>query len=141
MNTQDAIFAAAGGALIGLAAASWLVLTGKTAGVSGMLYGMVKPEKSESGWQASFLLGLLIGGIGLSLFWPERLPDLGGANLWVFGVAGLLVGFGTRLGGGCTSGHGVCGIGRFSMRSIVGTCVFMATGVGAVYVFKHVVGV
>lgn len=141
MALNDATMALAGGALIGLAAASWLVLTGKTAGVSGMLYGMVKPEKSESGWQASFLLGLLIGGIGLSLFWPERLPDLAGGKLWVFGVAGLLVGFGTRLGGGCTSGHGVCGIGRFSMRSIVGTCVFMATGVAAVYVFKHVVGV
>jgi uncharacterized membrane protein YedE/YeeE len=141
MDMTDATMALAGGALIGLASASWLVLTGKTAGVSGALYGMVKPEKSERGWQAGFLLGLLIGGFGLSLFWAERLPDLSGASLWLMAGAGLLVGFGTRLGGGCTSGHGVCGIGRLSMRSIIGTCTFMATGAVTVYLARHVIGV
>ncbi|MBE7490256.1 MAG: YeeE/YedE family protein [Planctomycetes bacterium] len=141
MNLNDTTLALAGGAMIGLAAAGWLVLTGKTAGVSGMLYGMVKPEPAERGWQASFLLGLLVGGIGLSLFWPQRLPELAADRLWLYAAAGALVGFGTRLGGGCTSGHGVCGIGRLSLRSIAGTCVFIAAGVAAVYLFRHVAGV
>lgn len=129
-----------GGSMIGLSAAGWLALTGKTAGVSGMLYGMVQPERSERGWQASFLLGLLVGGVILALAWPERMPDLGRANLPLMIAAGLLVGFGTRLGGGCTSGHGVCGIGRLSRRSIAGTCIFMAVAMATVFVTRHVIG-
>lgn len=137
---NDIQLALIGGSMIGVAAASWLALTGKTAGVSGMLFGMVRPERAERGWQASFLIGLLVGGVILGLVWPERLPQLGAENLPLMIGAGLLVGFGTRLGGGCTSGHGVCGIGRLSVRSIAGTCTFMVVGAATVYVARHVVG-
>ncbi len=140
MDWHETVLALVGGSMIGLAAASWLVLTGKTVGISGILYGMVKPESTERFWQASLLLGLLCGGIGLGLWWPQRMPDLDAASRPLMAVAGLLVGLGTRLGGGCTSGHGVCGIGRLSFRSIAGTCVFIGVGVATVFVARHLIG-
>lgn len=139
-DLNDITLALIGGVMIGVAAASWLALTGKAAGVSGMLFGVVKPDRAERAWQWSFVLGLLCGGVALAWVWPERLPDLGGANLPLMAAAGLLVGFGTRLGGGCTSGHGVCGVGRLSMRSIVATCVFIAVGAVTVFVVRHGIG-
>jgi len=136
---NDISLALIGGALIGISAATWLALSGKTAGVSGMIFGMVSPQPGQFGWQAAFLLGLLLGGAGLALIWPERIPDLGSANLVWLAAAGLLVGFGTRLGEGCTSGHGVCGIGRFSRRSIVATGTFMTVAAATVFIVRHVV--
>jgi uncharacterized membrane protein YedE/YeeE len=136
---NDIQLALIGGSMIGISAASWLALTGKTAGVSGMVFGIVRPEPSERGWQAFFLAGLLIGGVVLGLVWPERLPDLGSEALPLMIIAGLLVGFGTRLGGGCTSGHGVCGIGRLSWRSMVATGTFMVVAAVVVYFMQHVV--
>lgn len=140
MEQIDGIRGLAGGAMIGLAAAAWLLLTGKTAGVSGMLYGLVRPEHGETSWKASFIGGLVIGGLLIRYWWPERIPRFEGANLWLLALAGLLVGFGTRLGDGCTSGHGVCGIGRLSWRSIVGTATFIALGAATVYVTRHWMG-
>lgn len=119
--------ALAGGALIGIAAAGLLVLKRKTAGVSGILEGVVRGEKGEFGWKLLFVAGLLAGGLAMKLVRPESFSAPSG-NLLAAVVAGLLVGFGTRLGGGCTSGHGVCGIGKLSKRSIVATLVFMAVG-------------
>ena len=114
-----------GGALIGTAAAALLLLTGKTAGVSGILEGAVLREKGEAGWKLAFLAGLLAGGVLLALLRPSSFTQLPHPSLgWAVG-GGLLVGFGTRLGGGCTSGHGICGIGRLSKRSLVATIVFM----------------
>lgn len=122
--------AAFGGVLIGTSAAALLLATGKTAGVSGILEGIVLREKGEAGWKLSFLLGLFAGGVLLALFRPSSFTSLPHPSLpWAI-AGGLLVGFGTRLSGGCTSGHGVCGVGRLSIRSIVAMAVF--TGVGMI---------
>ena len=121
--------ALAGGALIGAAAAGLLALTGKTAGVSGIVEGVLRGEKGEWGWKAAFVLGLVAGGLILRLTMPGALPAVAPRSLTLVAIGGVLVGFGARLGGGCTSGHGVCGIGRMSKRGLVGTLVFMAAGV------------
>lgn len=127
-----------GGALIGIAAAGLLLLTGKTAGVSGIVDGVLRGEKGEWGWKAAFVLGLVAGGVVLRLVLPESLPTTAPRALPLVIVGALLVGFGARLGGGCTSGHGVCGIGRLSRRSLVGTLVFMAAGALTVFVLRSV---
>lgn len=117
-----------GGALIGLAAAGLLVLTGKTAGVSGIVDGFLRGERGEWAWKAAFLAGLVAGGLLLARQDPAALAHAP-PRAWPFVIAGgLCVGFGARLGGGCTSGHGVCGIGRGSLRGLVGTALFIATG-------------
>jgi uncharacterized protein len=128
MIPSDVAAPLAGGALIGIAAAGLLVLTGKTAGVSGILEGVVLREKGELGWKAAFLGGLLAGGALLLWLRPESFSAGPRPSLAWAVAGGLLVGFGTRLGGGCTSGHGVCGVGRLSKRSLVATCVFMGVG-------------
>ena len=128
MNWPDAGSALFGGALIGLAAAALLLVTGKTAGVSGILEGVVLREKGEAGWKLSFVLGLLAGGVLLALFRPESFTTVPHPALPWAVAGGLLVGFGTRLSGGCTSGHGVCGIGSGSKRSIIATLIFIGAG-------------
>lgn len=125
-----------GGALIGLAAGGLLMLTGRTAGVSSVVDGVLRGEKGEWGWKAAFLLGLVAGGIVLRFAMPETLPASAPRALGFIVAGGLMVGFGARLGGGCTSGHGICGIGRLSRRSIVGTLVFMAAGALTVLVLR-----
>jgi uncharacterized membrane protein YedE/YeeE len=116
-----------GGALIGLGATLFWVSTGRTAGVSGLLRGVIREARGRAEGLA-FLLGLVIAGALASAPTAVRQP-MG----WLLG-AGLLVGFGTRLGGGCTSGHGVCGISRFSVRSIVATVTFVVAGIVTVFV-------
>lgn len=133
--------AIAGGLLIGGAAALLLLLTGRIAGVSGMFATFVRIADAGPPLKlaAAFVLGLPIGAAAVSALVRE--PDIevtSSALLLV--AAGLLVGFGTRLGNGCTSGHGVCGIGRLSVRSIVATLTFMAAGVATVFVTRHVLG-
>ncbi len=128
MNWPDTGSALFGGALIGLAAAALLLVTGKTAGVSGILEGVVVREKGEAGWKLMFLIGLLSGGIALAFFRPSSFSTLPHPSLMWAVAGGLLVGFGTRLSGGCTSGHGVCGVGRLSKRSMIAVAVFMAAG-------------
>ncbi len=129
-----------GGLMIGAASASLLALTAKTAGISGILEGILTREKGELGWKAAFVLGLLAGGVGLAFLLPDNLAREALRPLPLMIVAGLLVGFGTRLGGGCTSGHGVCGIGRLSLRSIIGTVTFIAAGAITVVVARFVEG-
>ncbi len=117
--------AAFGGALIGLAAAALLLATGKTAGVSGVIEGVLMRERGEVGWKLTFLLGLFAGGVLLTLFRPSSFTSVPHPSIaWAL-AGGLLVGFGTRLSGGCTSGHGICGLGRLSKRSFVAVLVFM----------------
>jgi hypothetical protein len=128
--------ALAGGALIGAAAAGLLVLTGKTAGCSGILDGVLRGEKGEWGWKAAFVLGLVAGGIILRFTMPGTLAASAPRALPFVVVGGLLVGFGARLGGGCTSGHGVCGIGRLSRRGIIGTIIFMVAGAVTVFLMR-----
>lgn len=129
-----------GGVLIGLAATWLLWSTGRIAGVSGIVDGLVKRGTAvgEWAWRAAFIAGLMLaGGIALQVSGQSaRSP-----SSWpVLLLAGFLVGYGTTLGGGCTSGHGVCGIGRLSKRSIVATCVFVGVAMAVVYLVRHAIG-
>ena len=123
------ISAALGGALIGIACALLLVLFGKVAGISGLVKSLFTPLKSDNVWKVCFITGLLIAGVATSFIAPELLEGDLNIPSWLIIVAGLLVGVGTSLANGCTSGHGVCGMSRFSTRSWVSTCVFMLVAV------------
>lgn len=116
-----------GGALIGTAAALLLIFNGRIAGISGILSSSVF-SPSQAGWRLYFLIGLIIGGITLLVTQPQLLESTTGRTTPILILSGLLVGFGTRLGGGCTSGHGVCGTSRLSPRSIVSTLTFLIVG-------------
>ena len=120
-----------GGALIGLAASWLLVANGQVAGISGILGDVLGPWNSQSAWRFSFIVGLLCGGVCLTLVMPSAIAFAEERPLILMAVAGLFVGYGTRLGSGCTSGHGICGLTRFSPRSLVATLTFMATGAAA----------
>jgi uncharacterized membrane protein YedE/YeeE len=118
----------AGGLLIGLSAAMLLLLNGRIAGISGLVAGLGRPGRARWIADAAFLLGLILGPPAFALLtghWPEMRIE---AGLPILALAGLLVGFGTRLGSGCTSGHGVCGLARLSPRSVTAVLVFLATG-------------
>lgn len=134
--------ALAGGALIGLAAALMLAVNGRILGVSGIAAGMIAAGTpvAERVLRALFLLGMLAGGVAIGRIFPQALPGALTSNHVLLAVAGLAVGFGTRLGGGCTSGHGVCGMARLSPRSLVATGIFMAAGFATVFVVRHVLG-
>ncbi|HEX2875886.1 MAG TPA: YeeE/YedE thiosulfate transporter family protein [Polyangiaceae bacterium] len=121
---------AVGGALIGLSASLMLVLNGRVTGISGILNGLMRPsEKAEAGWRALFVLGLIVGGaLTLRALGNDATPPPLATAL----LAGALVGVGTRIGNGCTSGHGVCGLSRLSPRSLAATLTFIATGALAV---------
>ena len=130
-----------GGMLIGLSASAMLLLDGKIAGISGILAGVLKPVRGDTLWRICFLGGLLAGGLLLRILLPGAF-DFGIIRpLPLLTIAGLLVGFGTRLGSGCTSGHGVCGISRLSPRSLVATATFIFTGALVVYLINHLMGV
>ena len=128
-----------GGALIGLAAAVLVLANGRIMGISGILGGLLSGPREEMLWRAAFLGGLLVGALAATrLFAPGAAVEL--TAPWpVLAVAGLLVGFGTRLGNGCTSGHGVCGIARGSPRSLAATLVFFCVALATVFVMRHVV--
>jgi uncharacterized membrane protein YedE/YeeE len=128
-----------GGALIGAAASLLLMTTGRIAGISTILGGLLIPTRGDVRWRGFFLAGLVSAGVIAAVFAPASI----GASPRSFGVlalAGLLVGIGTRLGNGCTSGHGVCGISRLAPRSIVATVVFMITGMLSVLVLRFLGG-
>lgn len=127
-----------GGLLIGLASALMMLFNGRIAGISGIVGGLLARNGSEVGWRAVFVVGLLLGAFVYMLSTGGALPVKVEASLPVMVVAGLLVGFGTRLGSGCTSGHGVSGIARLSKRSIVATLVFIGAGIVTVYITGHV---
>ncbi|MDP9438148.1 MAG: YeeE/YedE family protein [Actinomycetota bacterium] len=123
----------AGGLLIGLSTALLMLMNGKIAGISGIVGGLLARKGSEVGWRAMFAGGLLLGAVAYVLAMGEVFPVRVEASLPIMVAAGLLVGFGARLGSGCTSGHGVSGIARLSKRSIVATLVFMGTAVLTVF--------
>ncbi len=134
-------FAIAGGLLIGLAAAAFLLLTGRIAGVSGMAAVVARIGSGGTPWAmaAGFVAGLPLGAALIAAV--VRQPELGvTASLPLIIAGGLLVGYGTRLGNGCTSGHGVCGVARLAPRSIAATALFMASGVTIVFIVRHVIG-
>ena len=122
------LWATLGGGLIGLAA-SWLLLAkGRIAGISGIVGSLLGKGDTQASWRLSFLGGLLIGGGILMIALPETIMAPADRSYVSVGLAGLLVGYGTQLGSGCTSGHGVCGLSRLSLRSLVATLIFMVTG-------------
>lgn len=131
--------ATAGGALIGAAAALLLLMNGRIAGISGILGAAMQKGSTDRGWRIVFIAGLMLAPWVWSLFAALPPAIVGATPGWLI-IAGLLVGFGSRLGSGCTSGHGVCGIARLSPRSLLATATFMATGFLAVYLLKHVIG-
>lgn len=131
--TLDGVFRAlAGGVLIGLAATALMLADGRVAGISGIAGGLVSKD-GDPGWRIAFLAGLVVGGFGLLLADPGCIGPTPLHSPSLVALAGLLVGFGSRLGSGCTSGHGVCGLSRRSGRSLVATLTFMATGALAVF--------
>lgn len=132
--------ALAGGALIGLAASLLLIANGRVAGVSGIVAGLLTPRKGEVGWRAAFVAGLVGAGLVAALVWPSGI-DVSPRPLGYVALAGVLVGVGTRMGSGCTSGHGVCGLARFSVRSLAATLVFMAAGIAAAALARMVLGI
>ena len=136
-NHFTPLAALAGGALIGLAAALFVLLNGRIAGISGVLGGLLVPRRGDIAWRLAFVLGLVGAPLLYRLFaaLPTLQIDAGYGSLV---LAGLLVGVGTRYGAGCTSGHGVCGLSRLSPRSAVATACFMAAGFATVFVLRHV---
>lgn len=135
----DWINALVGGLLIGVSVSLMLLWNGRVTGISGIFYQLIWPfqgPRDEVTWRACFIGGLVLGGVSLSFFYPQMFEGgLETAN-WTLVVAGLLVGFGTSLGSGCTSGHGVCGLSRLSIRSLVATLTFMAVGILSVVAFR-----
>ena len=127
-----------GGVLLGFSAI-WLLLTlGRVAGISGIAWGsLAGPDR---GWRWLFLLGLLLGGLLTHTVIGQPLPDESTAPTWLIAISGLLVGMGTRMGGGCTSGHGVCGLGRRSPRSVTATLTFMSLGIVTVFAMQNLIG-
>lgn len=129
----------AGGLLLGLAAAAFILLNGRVLGISGIVGGLLRPRAGDAGWRIAFLLGMLVAPASFALLAPAGFlpaPRIE-AGYGVLVIAGLLVGFGTRHGAGCTSGHGVCGLSRLSLRSLVATLAFMATGFLTVFLVRH----
>lgn len=126
----------AGGVLIGLACALFILLNGRIAGISGIIGGLFRPKKGDIAWRGAFLLGLVAAPLLYSLAAPLPTARID-ADFPMLIVAGLLVGLGTRYGSGCTSGHGVCGVSRGSRRSLVATASFTVAGFAAVYAVRH----
>jgi uncharacterized protein len=129
-----------GGVCIGFAASMMLLLNGRVTGISGILNGVLTPQKGDTFWRVLFVLGLYSGGLALSFLRPESFLDTTQTSWTRLIIAGLLVGFGTIMGSGCTSGHGVCGMSRLSIRSIVATVAFMMAGILSVLLFQHILG-
>ena len=129
-----------GGMIIGLAVTIMLLFTGRVTGISGIVGGVLNPTTSDKNWRVSFLLGLILGGLVLRYVRPDFFIVTSSADVWDYIIGGFLVGFGTLLGNGCTSGHGVCGISRFSKRSIVATITFIFAGILSLAIFKFLRG-
>lgn len=126
-----------GGVLIGLAAGAMILLAGRIAGVSGIVGGLIPPRRGDAGWRIAFVLGLFLAPMLASLGRPPEPPGLS-SNVLLLATAGVLVGFGARLGSGCTSGHGVCGLARLSPRSLAATGTFMGAAIATVFLARHV---
>src|SRR5690349_12637613 len=123
------LLALIGGAIIGVAASIMLIASGRVAGISGMYAGLLFSSTRELYWRMSFFSGFIVTGFIIHLFYPNLFDNLTGRSTTLLAIGGFLVGAGTYVGGGCTSGHGVCGISRLSLRSIVATIVFMLFGI------------
>lgn len=141
MENFTPISALIGGGLIGAAAAVLLWLNGRIAGISGIFNGVLSPQSGDTAWRALFLFGLIAGASLYASLNPAAYAPRAGFPVALLVLGGFLVGFGTRMGGGCTSGHGVCGVARLSVRSLVATAVFLTTGMATVFIVRHLLGV
>jgi len=131
----------AGGILLGISASILMYLNGRIAGISGMIGGILNnPSVTEKMWRLAFIVGLVAGAFVYNHFFPISIQTREGVTTPLLVVGGLLVGFGTSMGSGCTSGHGICGVSRFSLRSLTATAVFLVSGIVTVYVVKHMIG-
>lgn len=128
-----------GGLLIGLAVTLMMLLNGRIAGISGIVGGLLTPKEGDTGWRVAFVAGLLLGALAYILAVGGQTPVEVLASPPAILIGGLLVGFGTRLGSGCTSGHGLCGMARFSRRSMVATAVFFGVAMLTVFLTHHVI--
>lgn len=140
-TAEVALTAAAGGALIGLASALLLAGNGRIAGISGIAGRLLAGTTQESSWRWAFLGGMLVGSVALLALVPQVFGRSGWASLGQLTLAGVLVGYGTQLGNGCTSGHGVCGLARRSPRSLAATLTFMGVAGAVVFALRHMKGV
>jgi uncharacterized membrane protein YedE/YeeE len=129
-----------GGALIGLSASLFLLTTGRIAGISGIFAGLIHRQANDTAWRFAFVVGLIGTGVAASVLMPTLFDSSPSRNILLTVMGGLLVGFGTRMGNGCTSGHGICGLSRFSVRSLVSVVTFMTTAAVTVYVVNHFLG-
>ncbi len=145
MTLSSFLGPAIGGALIGLSAVLLMALNGRIAGVSGIVAGIMAPLRGEGradlSWRAAFVAGLIIAPLIVSAVRGELVSVSTPHPLWMMALGGLLVGYGTRLGSGCTSGHGVCGVARLSKRSFAATGMFMSTAIVTVFVLHRLLGV
>jgi hypothetical protein len=141
MNNFTPVSALVGGLLIGLSASLLLWLNGRIAGISGILFGVLSGARSERLWRWLFLIGLVLGTAGYLSLSNSPAPVRQGFPVPLLLLAGFLTGFGTARANGCTSGHGVCGLARLSLRSLAATATFLAVGIVTTYVVRHVVGV
>lgn len=136
----DPVSAAAGGVLIGLAASAMMLGLGRIAGISGIYGGLLRPKAGDTSWRLAFVGGLLLAGLVASLFTTDLIVATDTRSLATTVAAGLIVGVGVRIGNGCTSGHGVCGLSRFSRRSLVATMTFMGTGIATATIIQVLLG-
>jgi uncharacterized membrane protein YedE/YeeE len=125
-----------GGLLIGTASALFILANGRIAGISGILGGLLRPSSGDVLWRLAFLLGLIVAPAVLAAFVAPVIPTIDAGPTTLI-IAGLLVGIGTRYGGGCTSGHGICGLSRLSPRSLIATLAFMGGGMAIVFAMRH----
>jgi uncharacterized membrane protein YedE/YeeE len=132
------VSALTGGALIGISATLLLLFNGRMAGISGIMNGVLNSSGSEMSWRLAFLAGLAIGAVLFSLIVPDFIAMRQNYPLGLLAAGGFLVGFGTRMSNGCTSGHGICGIANLSPRSILATLTFMVGGIVTVFIIRHV---
>ena len=140
MNNLTDLSGLLGGALIGLAAAALMALTGRIAGVSGITGGLLQARPADRGWRIAFIAGLIAAPLLAALAGAPLPRPAMATSLALVAVGGLLVGFGTRMGNGCTSGHGVCGFARLSTRSMAATVIFMVTAIATVAIVRHGLG-
>jgi hypothetical protein len=137
MENFTPLSATAGGALIGISVTLLLLFNGRIGGISGILSGVCLAPKNDRIWRLIFIVGLVLGAYIFQLLEPNFNIPRQNYPLLLLGLGGFLVGFGTRMGSGCTSGHGICGIANLSIRSLIATLTFMATGIITVYIIRH----
>ena len=139
LTFNEALIATGGGVLIGISATILLAFNGRVAGISGILEGILPPKDANTNWRIVFLIGMILTGIALSPVLPDAFIDVS-RPIWLVTLSGLLVGIGTRMSNGCTSGHGVCGMAMFSKRSFIAVGVFLATGILSATIAGQILG-